>query len=201
LEDDDMVALLAFLEKRPLVFPLAFSAIPCAELRFNLSRVMHAEPAMAAAPSAAFLVTLLGIGAVVPAAFLAVVVHRLVRESSSFELGALLEVYASLLLVFAVTYAVLQVSSVEPAFAGMSTVWDSRGASSVEHLARFHEVFGNSLYLSAITMTTVGFGDILPIGAIAKTLTALQGILGIGFVGLVLGQYFSSCVACESDEA
>jgi hypothetical protein len=68
LEDDDMVALLTFLEKRPLVFALAFAAIPYAGLRFNLSGVMHAEAAMAAAPSAAFLVTLLGIGAVVPAA-------------------------------------------------------------------------------------------------------------------------------------
>ena len=45
-------------------------------------------------------------------------------------------------------------------------------------------------------MTTVGYGDLVPIGAPAKIFTALQGLLGIGFVGLVLGQYFSSCVAC-----
>ena len=190
-----MIAIFSHIEKRPLVFALAFAAIPYVGLRLYLSGVMHAETTLAVAPSAPFLLVLLIIGAAVPAVFLVVVLRRLVAEREAFELRALLEVYVSLLLVFAVTYAVLQSSGVEPAFVGMPAIWDV--ASAEVHVARLHAVFGNALYLSVVTMTTVGFGDITPIGFLAKALIGVQGLLGIGFVGLVLGQYFSSCIACS----
>jgi len=193
-----MVAVFAYLEKRPLAFALAFAVVPYAGLRLYLGGVMHAEETLAAAPSAAFLLSLLAIGAAVPAVFLAVVLRRLVAERDAFELRALLEVYFSLLLVFAVTYAVLQASALEPAFEGMPAIWEGSAVASAEaHLARLHVVFGNALYLSVVTMTTVGYGDITPVGFLAKTLTGIQGLLGIGFVGLVLGRYFSSCIACS----
>ena len=193
-----MVAIFSVIEKRPLVFALAFAAIPYVGLRLYLSGVMHAETTLAVAPGPTFLLSLLAIGAVVPAVFLAVVLKRLVAERESFELRALLEVYFSLLLVFAVTYAVLQTSSFEPVFVGMPTIWDGVSVESVEaHVEKLHAVFGDALYLSVVTMTTVGFGDITPVGFLAKTLIGIQGLLGIGFVGLVLGQYFSSCIACS----
>ena len=194
-----MAALFAFLEKRPFGFALALAAIPYVGLRLYLSGVMHAGAETATVPSATFLLSLLVVGALVPAAFLVLVLRRLVAEKDSFELRALLEVYVSLVLVFAVTYAVLQSSGVEPAFLGMPAVWEGDGAvSAATHVERLHAVFGNALYLSVVTMTTVGFGDIVPVGFFAKTLTGVQGLLGIGFVGLVLGQYFSSCIACSS---
>lgn len=192
-----MAAVFEALEKRPFIFALALAAVPYLGLRLYLSSVMHADTAMAVAPSASFLLALFAVGAVAPGIFLVVVLRRLVRESQSFELRALLEVYFSLVLVFAVTYAVLQASGVEPTFSGMPAIWAEGGASSSEHISRLHVVFGESLYLSVITMTTVGYGDIVPVGFLAKMMTAVQGLLGIGFVGLVLGQYFSSCIACS----
>ncbi|MCR9095705.1 MAG: potassium channel family protein [bacterium] len=192
-----MVTAFEALEKRPFLLALTLAAVPYLGLRLYLSSVMHAEATMAIAPNAEFLLVLFAAGAVVPAIFLAVVLRRLVRESESFELRALLEVYFSLVVVFAVTYAVLQASGMDPSFSGMQPIWGERGASGSEHTARLHAVFGDSLYLSVVTMTTVGYGDIVPVGLLAKTMTAVQGLLGIGFVGLVLGQYFSSCIACS----
>lgn len=196
-----MGGILTLIERQPLVFGLAFSAIPYVGLRFYLGGVMHANEALATAPSATFLAVLVGGGAVLPAAFLFIIVRRLIAERNEFQLRALLEVYLSVLLIFATTYAVLQASSLEPTFVGMPTVWDGDAAeTAATHVERLHAVFGNALYLSTVTMTTVGFGDIAPTGFFAKALTALQGLLGIGFVGLVLGQYFASCVSCSHDK-
>ena len=81
-----MVALFALLEKRPFVFALVFAAMPYFELRLYLSGVMHADEALATAPSAELLLALLVVGAIVPAVFLVVVLRRLVAERESFEL-------------------------------------------------------------------------------------------------------------------
>ena len=46
--------------------------------------------------------------------------------------------------------------------------------------------FLNSFYFSIVTVTTLGYGDILPVGELAKILVGLQSFLGILFVGLFL---------------
>ena len=46
--------------------------------------------------------------------------------------------------------------------------------------------FISSLYFSVITITTLGYGDILPIGKTSQLLTASESILGIIFIGLFL---------------
>lgn len=192
---------LDFLEDRPLVLALVSGALPYVMLRFYLSQVMHDEARLAEVPGAGFLALLGLVGVATPSVFLVVVLRRLVSERESFRLGALLEVYFSVVVVFAVSYSVLQVGGAGPSFAGMSPVWEfGQGLPAAAHVDRLHDVFGDALYLSVVTMTTVGYGDLAPIGFLAKALTALQGLLGIGFVGLVLGQYFSSCVACSRQE-
>jgi hypothetical protein len=45
---------------------------------------------------------------------------------------------------------------------------------------------GNSLYLSIITFTTIGYGDYQPAGPLGKTLASIEGLLGIFFTGLFL---------------
>ena len=181
----------------PVAVALLLAAAPYVALRVYLSGVMHAAEAEAAAPSAMFLATLVVVGVVAPAVFLAHTVRRLLRDRETFELRALLEVYFALVVVFAVGYAVLQAGAAEAAFEGMPVVWDAIPASDAAHVSRHHAVFGNALYLSVVTMTTVGYGDLVPISWAAKALTGAQGLIGIGFVGLVLGQYFSSCIACS----
>lgn len=49
----------------------------------------------------------------------------------------------------------------------------------------FH-AFGRMLYLSAVTVTTVGYGDIVPLTDAARAAVALEGIGGIVLIGLFL---------------
>lgn len=46
--------------------------------------------------------------------------------------------------------------------------------------------FSRMFYLSASTITTVGFGDIVPITTLARTLLAIEAIWGIIIIGLFL---------------
>jgi len=44
------------------------------------------------------------------------------------------------------------------------------------------------IYFSFMTITTVGYGDIVPINPVAKILTILEVLIGISFVSLILGR-------------
>jgi len=46
--------------------------------------------------------------------------------------------------------------------------------------------FGRMFYLSAVTITTVGYGDIVPITTVARNLISIEAILGVILVGLFL---------------
>jgi Ion channel len=46
--------------------------------------------------------------------------------------------------------------------------------------------FIRMIYLSAITITTVGYGDILPISPLARVLVASEAVLGVVLIGLFL---------------
>jgi voltage-gated potassium channel Kch len=141
------------------------------------------------------LATLAVLGGVVPGIGLIVILGKLTRDRQRFRLRMLLEAYLSLILIFASGYAVLQASSLEPSVSGMELLWESTdGASLGEHVWRLHEVFLDGLYLSVMTITTVGYGDLLPLSPWAKTLSALEGVAGIGFIGVALGHYFSVCL-------
>jgi voltage-gated potassium channel Kch len=119
----------------------------------------------------------------------------LIRDRDRFRLPMLVMAYASLILIFASGYGILQASSIEPSFSTMPLLWqEAEGATLADHVRRLHAIFLDSLYLSATTITTVGFGDIVPLSPLAKVLAALEGVVGIGFVGVALGHYFSVCI-------
>jgi hypothetical protein len=46
--------------------------------------------------------------------------------------------------------------------------------------------YGRMLYFSSMVITTVGFGDIVPITTLARSLVAIEAVLGISFAGLFL---------------
>jgi hypothetical protein len=52
--------------------------------------------------------------------------------------------------------------------------------------SRVPGVFGRMLYLSAVTIATVGYGDVVPLTGRARFLTGLEAILGIVFLGLFI---------------
>jgi hypothetical protein len=45
---------------------------------------------------------------------------------------------------------------------------------------------GNSLYLSGSTFTTLGYGDITPVGPVARLLAALESASGLGYFAVVI---------------
>ena len=47
-------------------------------------------------------------------------------------------------------------------------------------------MFGRMLYLSAVTITTVGYGDIVPLTNVARSAVAAEAMLGIVAIGLFL---------------
>ena len=52
----------------------------------------------------------------------------------------------------------------------------------VEAFGGMHNVIGNLFYFSVVVFSTVGFGEIVPINALGKSVMIFEGILG----GLVL---------------
>ena len=159
---------------------------------------MHAESVTASAPGAGLLAVMAVLGVVLPAFGVVSILRRLIEERERFLLRPLLQAYVCLIFVFASGYALLQTSGgVEASFRGMVQPWVGE-ATFWEHLAGLHALFLDALYLSIVTITTVGFGDLVPVTAPAKLLAAAEGLIGIGYIGLVLGHYFSVCKPCGS---
>jgi len=50
-----------------------------------------------------------------------------------------------------------------------------------------HKHFADSLYLSFITATTVGYGDITPVSYASKLVAVILGLIGIVLTGLIVG--------------
>lgn len=131
-------------------------------------------------------------GALTPLGRLMVVLRWLMAETQRFRLDLLMQSYASLLLIFASLYALLNIGSAGEAFVGMTEFWGPEGMQTVEHhVWRLHHVFSDALYFSVMTMTTVGYGDIAPSSGLARALTMVQAVVGIGFWGVSVGQYFA----------
>ena len=51
--------------------------------------------------------------------------------------------------------------------------------------------FGTSLYFSAVSLLTIGYGDIVPVGPAARALALVEGATGLGVVAVVISLLFS----------
>jgi voltage-gated potassium channel Kch len=49
-----------------------------------------------------------------------------------------------------------------------------------------YDNFLRMVYLSAVTLTTLGYGDIVPLTSWSRGITALEAVLGILIVGMFL---------------
>lgn len=190
------------------LFTLGLCSAPYLGLRIYLTREMHGSALEATMPGSSVLGGLFLLGVVVPTAGVFWTVREVLRDGLQFRLSGLLVAYAALVALFASSYAIVQASTVEPSFAGMATLWSAHDPATLDaHLDRLHAIFFESLYLSVMTITTVGYGDLAPLTPLGKTLAATQGLVGIGYVGIALGHYFSVCIhrrdtgdACDPGE-
>ncbi len=196
-EGDSLARAGAMLSAHTRIAALTFClcAVPYLGLWVYLSVGMHGSAIEADLPERWLLVVLFILGVFVPSAGVIWIVRWVLKDQLQFRLSGLLEAYGALVFLFASAYAIVQASAVDPTFTGMPVVWSAGEPASLEvHVARLHEVFFDSLYLSVMTITTVGYGDLAPVSRLGRILTAVEGLAGIGFVGVALGHYFSVCL-------
>jgi hypothetical protein len=64
-----------------------------------------------------------------------------------------------------------------------------------------HEPFSQYLYFSFVTMSTLGYGDMVPVHPIAKSLVIFQGMIGLLYPVIMIARLVSMEVAHSSREA
>jgi len=174
---------------------LVLCAAPYLGLRAYLTLAMHDTAVVATLPAPWLLGGLFGLGVAVPTVGVIWTVRGVVHDRLHYQLSGLLGAYGLLIVLFASSFAIVQASSVGTSFAGMRALWSAVDPATLDvHVTRLHELFFESLYLSVMTITTVGYGDLAPLTRAGKVLTAVEGLAGIGFVGVALGHYFSVCL-------
>lgn len=60
------------------------------------------------------------------------------------------------------------------------------------HSGPWHENFSDAAYFSFVTLTTLGYGDILPLTPLAKVLAYLEAIVGVFYMAIVVSSLVSS---------
>jgi len=65
------------------------------------------------------------------------------------------------------------------------------GVETAERGAHFRD----AIYLSFVTLTTLGFGDITPQGEIARTLVIVEAVFGQLFLAILVARLISMSVA------
>lgn len=179
--------------RHPLAVVMLASAVPYLGL-LGLLAAGHSSAADMNRPAAAVLTAFVVAGGLVPLVVVGLAFFRAIRDTSRFQPSLLIELYAGFIVGFASSYALVQCTSADLAFSGAPVLWtDDAGASFSVHADRLHSVFGCMLYLSIMTMTTVGYGDIAPVSASARILTSAQALCGVSFVSISVGHYFAVC--------
>lgn len=98
-------------------------------------------------------------------------IFRILRQMWE-ALAAFLLGYAALVFIFACFYAAAWRYDPVRAFRGVDAV--------------HYPSFADFAYFSVVTMSTVGYGDVIPANALTRSLACIEVVLGIGWVTVVL---------------
>ena len=113
-----------------------------------------------------------------------VVVHALMRQKQVSTDTILGGINAYLLVAYAFMFMHSAINMVD---GGAYTIG---GVPLGEHLRETSDVGGNStlLYFSFTTLTTLGYGDIVPVDEFARLLTSIEAVLGQLYVAIFIGR-------------
>lgn len=100
------------------------------------------------------------------------------RELDSDSLFATVLAYTLIAVVFAQVYTLL-------------AIWDPASFSAAVSFAEQtpDQVHASLLYYSLITLATVGYGDVLPVSATARTLAVLEATVGLFYVAVIVAVF------------
>ena len=88
-------------------------------------------------------------------------------------LAAFLVGYVALIFIFSCFYA---------------AAWQYDHVNAFRGVDAFHNPsFADFMYFSVVTMSTVGYGDVIPANAMTRSIACIEVILGVGWVTVVLG--------------
>ena len=60
--------------------------------------------------------------------------------------------------------------------------------------------FGNLIYFSYVTLTTLGYGEIRPVTEQAQSLTILEAMTGVVFLGTLIARLVSMYKVYDTDD-
>jgi hypothetical protein len=143
--------------------------------------VVHFDPEAAGWTVAAFLVTATYVAFVAVNVFSAVI--RRTRVNANTVLGAIC-VYLLMAHVFAMVYVALQVHS-PGSITGLASSATGTAGSPHSHLHDY-------LYFSVITLTTLGYGDMLAVTPTARALVMIEAMSGQFFVAVFVARLVGS---------
>jgi voltage-gated potassium channel Kch len=111
------------------------------------------------------------------------------RKAKTSDIGIVLLTYITLGIIFGFSYVIL-LKMDNQAISGIIT--------GSEH--RSIEVYLRSIYFSFITLTSVGYGEILPQSMMAQQLVILESVMGVLLLSFSLGIVFSSNLNAEETQ-
>jgi hypothetical protein len=111
------------------------------------------------------------------------------RVTTDKVLGAIC-VYLLLGVIWASLYAIVDLASSEHAFRGAVGAAGPDGGLG----------FSNLLYFSFVTLTTLGYGDIVPVSSIARTLSILEGVTGPLYLAVLIARLVGLHIAHSSQD-
>jgi voltage-gated potassium channel Kch len=78
----------------------------------------------------------------------------------------------------------------------MSGMWNSFFPGTFNFRSDFTQNFSNEIYFSVVTMTTLGYGDLLPLTNSGKSWSVLMAITGSFYstvvLALIVGKFIAS---------
>jgi hypothetical protein len=88
------------------------------------------------------------------------------------------------------------------AFAGAYYVVLALDPGSVSHSGEWTALgsFAGTIYLSYVTLTTLGFGDILPLAGVAQSLATVESVMGVLFPAVLIARLVSLYRSTETSQ-
>jgi hypothetical protein len=93
--------------------------------------------------------------------------------------------------VFAMVVAYLLIAVVFAELYYLLLVWNHEALHLLQPIAEMQprELRGELIYYSLVTISTVGYGDVLPVSSAARTLATLEAVVGQFYVAVVVATF------------